>query len=133
MSEKEHDEVLDEVLVKKRARVLFLTWFGSGLFVLWMVISSALDMWSAWEAHTSRETIISCVTEDGECFKSGQARQAKVLKQLYEDGIARETVTRQIIILSDWCADQPGVNTLDEREKCVNEQLTLAEKERDNE
>jgi hypothetical protein len=126
MSESTHDAEV----VRKRARFLFLAWFAGGAFVLWMVISSALDMVSAWEAHNARANIVDCVVADGKCYQGNQERTAKVVQQLLEDGIARETITRQIIILTEWCDDQPNTDTLNQLERCVNEQLA---KERDNE
>ncbi len=124
------DTEQDEVLVKKRARAIFVGYMAVGIFVIWMMISSALDVWAAYESRKSNEAaadaraqIISCVLPEGTCYKDGQRRTAEAIEQIFKDGIARETVTRQIIILSDWCADQPNVSTLDEREECVNNLL----------
>jgi hypothetical protein len=120
----------EEVLVKKRARVILTTWIAVSLFVLWMLISSALDMWSAWEAHNARETLLDCVTPAGQCYQDGQSRTATAVDELMKDGIERETVTRATIIASVWCDKQPNVIGLEELEACVKQQLALRERDR---
>jgi hypothetical protein len=133
MSESAHDEVL----VKKRARALFWTGLAVVVFVTWMMVSSALQVWSAWESHKSSEAaaaargvILSCVTPNGSCSKEQAAKTGEAIRQIYKDGIDRELVTRATIIASVWCDEQPDVVGINQLEQCVKEQLALKERDR---
>lgn len=62
-------------------------------------------------------TIEDCINPQGKCYKSGDRRSSAAVKTISDS-------QKQIVTVAAFCAKQPGNNTLEQIEACVNKELT---------
>lgn len=117
----EHDERPE--LVTKRARVIMLERVGTYIIVVALVVLLIFDIANAFMEAEQRSVLIDCTTPGGECFKEGQERTAAAIQQLIDDNLLQEVATRRVVVLAAQCANQPGVQTVDQIEACVERGL----------
>lgn len=60
--------------------------------------------------------IEDCINPKGSCYQNGDRRQGAAIKTINES-------QKQIITIAAYCAKQPGNNTLEQIEACVNKEL----------
>ena len=110
-------------LVKKRARAFMFQRAFVAFLAAFMVVSTTLLVVNAVQGFETRGTLLDCTTPDGGCYQDSQERSAEILRRVYEDGLAREAITRQIIVLASACAGDREHHNIDEIERCVNKRL----------
>lgn len=110
-------------LVKKRARTYMAQRLFAGIIGLFIIVSMTLLVVNAIEATKTRAALVDCTTPAGQCYQEGQKRTAKVVEQLYQQGLDRENITREIIVIAAGCAADPENTTIESIEDCVNERL----------
>jgi hypothetical protein len=112
-----------EDVVKHRARVIVIQRALVVMVALGLVLVLALLTYDAYVGIKVRGEIVDCTTPEGKCFAENQRRTAEAVKNIAEDGIEREAVTRRIISLAASCADEPGSQTYKEIEACIRDRL----------
>jgi hypothetical protein len=75
------------------------------------------------QGKQTRDRIADCTTPGGECYQEGQKRTGEAIQILYEQGIAREKITRTVVRLAAACADKPGSQTAQEILLCIEERM----------
>lgn len=113
-------------LVKKRARALVVQRLAAGVLVLFIVASLSLATYNALISISTRAALLDCTVPGGSCYQEGQRQTAEAIRQLVEANEAGEATTREIVIAATDCADNEGVDTSEEIERCVNEQRARA-------
>lgn len=88
-----------------------------GILIVTIMITT---MYKVLEISTTNknlsQTIQSCIDPTGTCYKSGDRRSGAVVKTLNES-------QKHIVTVAAYCAKQPGNNTLEQIEACVNKEL----------
>lgn len=114
-------------LVRRRARVIRLTW--AFWLVVALVIAATLGIlvYNAIQATASRSQLLDCTTPEGKCYKESQKQTAKVVQQLITAGADDEIATRRVVVLAASCAAQlastGGEVTVEAVEQCVDREL----------
>jgi hypothetical protein len=120
---------VDQDLAKKRARVIIASWFGVTIIVAYCLVVMTLVGLNALQGWQTRSTIVDCIEPAGECAQRGSERTAEVVQELIDANQLDEVATRRIVIIAAACSKLPGVNTVDEVQKCVDRQLSLDEEQ----
>lgn len=118
------DEFLDRPeLIHKRARVIMMQRFVQGAwFTIVLVVIGLL----AWNLHSTNEIqhfAASCTAPQGSCFRQSVARQQEIIRILKEDRHQQDIVTRRIVVAAAACADHPGIDSVPDITRCVDQQL----------
>lgn len=108
-------------IIRKRAKVILVQSLWKWFISLIVVAVLTLVVIDTLQGRAVRQELLDCTTPEGDCYKDGQKRTAKVVDQLYQQGLDREAVTRRIIILGNTCSDIYA--DLDDVVACVNERL----------
>lgn len=95
---------VEATLIRKRARMIFWTWFAVGLGLLFVFGTLGGLAWNAWEGRESRYLIIDCVEPQGQCFREGQERTGNVVKSINDVAIAAAV-----------CAEEPKIKSEPDR------------------
>lgn len=111
-------------IVKAKARVFLMEslwrWF-LGLVVAVILVLVVID---TLQGRAVRKELVSCGVEGGQCYERSQTRIQEAISRIYEQGLDRELITRQIIVLAAACAGDVRIQTADAIEECVNERLS---------
>lgn len=70
-----------------------------------------------FKVYDLSSTIEDCINPTGDCYKNGDRRSGAAVRQIGES-------QKQIVTVAAYCAKQPGNNTLEQIEACVNKELT---------
>lgn len=88
-----------------------------GVLIIVIMITT---MYKVLEISTTNknltETIQDCIDPGGQCYKTGDRRSGAAVKTINE-------TQKQIVTVAAYCAKQPGNNTLEQIEACVNKEL----------
>lgn len=110
-------------VVKARARVYAVETLWRWFWGTMIIVVIGFLFFNAIQGVQTRQEILSCTTPSGECYQEGQERTKNVVRELYEQGIDREQITRQIIVLAASCAGDERNRTAEAIERCVNDRL----------
>lgn len=110
-------------VIKKRARVFMLEAAYKWTAISIALILIGLLLYDIKIGADAREQILSCTIPTGECYERSQERGNELVEDLYQQGITREGITRQIIVLASACAGDDRNRSARDIEVCVNERL----------
>jgi hypothetical protein len=110
-------------LVKKRARAIIIERFAMVFVAAFIVASIVLLVIINVQGQGVRDTLLDCTQPGGECYSEGQQRTAKFIQQLIDANNLGDVATQRIVVIASACADLPGVGSVDEIQKCVNDRL----------
>lgn len=120
-------------LIAKRARTIIVERVFLTTLAVCVLLALGLLSYNALNSLATRDAILDCTQPTGECYKEGQRRTGEVIRQLIESNQDTAMITRQIVVLAAACADDPGNNSADEIERCVDRQLGTPGNGGDNE
>ena len=110
-------------LIKKRAHMILVQRILVVIVCIGLAAVLSLLTFDAINGARVRNQLLDCTTPPGKCYKESQERTNEVVAKLYDQGIARETKTRAIVLLSVSCIDKEGEQTYPEVLRCVKEKL----------
>lgn len=113
-------------LVKKRARTIILQRVALAVLAVYVVASLTILVLNALASFQTRDALLDCTQPTGECAREGQEQTAKIIQQLIDANRLNEVATRQIVVLAAACADQVGVDDVEEIQNCVDTALKAA-------
>jgi len=110
-------------VVRAKARVIILESVWKWFLIITVVVILGLVVTDTLQGKHVRHELLDCTRPNGHCYQEGQKRTGDIVKQLYQQGIDREQITRQIIVLAASCAgDERNVSAY-AIEQCVNARL----------
>lgn len=114
-------------LVRKRAQALFWKRIWRALWVVIGIAALTFLVYSSIVANDSRQRIEECTNPGGQCYEDNQKATGQAVASIVEGVLAgaetNHDLTRKIILLTAWCQDHDGTQTLKELEECVNTEL----------
>ena len=88
-----------------------------GVLIVFIMLTT---MYKVLEISTTNkevsQTIRDCIDPTGQCYKSGDRRSGAAVKTINE-------TQKHIVTVAAYCAKQPGNQTLEQIEACVNKEL----------
>lgn len=109
-------------VVRAKARVIMVEFIFRWFLVLVGVVILTLVVVDTLQGREVRRELVSCGVEGGACYERTQDNIEAAIQRIYEQGLDRERITRQIILLANACEDEQGPD-LDAITECVNERL----------
>lgn len=114
-------------LIQMRGRAILLQRIAVAVLVVYIIATLTLLAVNAIQSFQTRSALLDCTQPSGECFKDSQERSGAIIQDLidalHKEGLDREMVTRQIVIAAAACADDPGNDTVEQIEACVDRTL----------
>lgn len=125
------DKVLDEEVVKKKARMIALQRGLITLGAFLAVTGFIAVIYMSVVGYLTRDLLVDCTTPQGECYRQAQEGNDSVIRRIVNDtiesAIPLHQLTRWYIQQSAACAEEPGVQTMAQIEKCVQDALEKEE------
>lgn len=124
MSESQHSlEVAEEKVVKKKAvynfaRILLVGTVALAIAIVLVLQTSLLLQQQKFDevGKATRDRLLDCTDPNGQCYQDGQKRSGAAIKQIND-------AQKQVVTIAAYCAKQPGNQTLEQIEDCVNKEL----------
>lgn len=66
--------------------------------------------------QSTTDQLLDCTDPSGQCYQDGSRRQGEAVKNITNE-------QKRIVTIAAYCAKQPGNNTLEQIEDCVNKEL----------
>ena len=108
-------------LVRKRARTNMAQRLLGAAALLLGVLMILFILWDIEDGRKRGEVLLDCTTPGGECFEAGQTRTARAVQNIIDESLLQEAATRRVVVLAAYCAAQPGVETVEQIERCIED------------
>lgn len=110
-------------LVRQRVRVEILDRVWKAVLLIFVILALGISAVNAVVSIDYRQRLLDCTVPEGQCAQEGQERTAEAIQSLIQAGLDREEITRQVVVAAAACADQAGVDTEEEIQKCVDKKM----------
>lgn len=110
-----------DIADKVDQQIKYYTWWKymvAMLLILLMIMVAIVQFLTLANVLKTTDQIKSCIDPKGQCYRTGDRRSSAVVKTINDN-------QKQIVTITVFCAKQPGNETLEQIQSCVDKELGL--------